>query len=736
MAPALDEEDDADYDFDVDSVLAKHLRQVTLSAMLTLEDSKRFGVKVEYHEGLKAVFSLIPGNAYDSSQRSWLFPLSQYRHVMDAMSDGRLRTRGVQLNMQPSLPDFVTNILKEAASRCNDEHLYDKLTRRSHESEMTLDERMMPFQREGVRHALRLGGRVLIGDEMGLGKTVQACCLLRCYSEDWPALVVVPKSLRDAWADALFAWLKLTDSEVFVIHNVKDADQLGPSFKPKVVVVSYDSLMRCPAKLRAMKFRVVVLDEAHYIKNSKAQRTKEAMPLLQDAKRVVLLTGTPALSKPAELVPLLQALMPSAGIKPTNFCERYSIPDKRYPGKFYGARNEPELNKLLAGTVMVRRLKKDVLHDLPAKRRQQIFIRLPDAQTKQVQALSREVEGLRAVMKSMDAAGGGAGMQGIAHEKQQAIMHLWRETAKLKVAAVSEYCADLLAEGRDAPKFLVFAHHQVLLDGVEQQVKACKVKYIRIDGQTSSEERAAGVSRFQNDEDVKVAILSIKAAGVGLTMTASSLVVFAELSWVPGDITQAEDRCHRIGQSSSVNVHFLLVRGSVDEIMWDTVQNKLGNVGKVLDGSGASIKVDATRELRGYSHIGAQAARPGGPSSGGGEEAFSDSDRDFVTTAGGGAAAAAGVVAGPANNAPAAGPAGARKSPLGGHGGGCRSLTPTAGGSSRRISDFFAPVARHADGKAPAGATKPAPGKGLKRGREAGGVIEVPSDDERDFKKR
>ncbi|GIM17500.1 hypothetical protein Vretimale_20047 [Volvox reticuliferus] len=578
-------------------------RSVTFAAGLGLEDNKRFVVRVGYHDALKAVFELITGaSGYNHSVKGWTFPLAQYKHVMSALTDGRLRTRGVQVTVQQTLPEFVGRMLHAAAARPNDERLYDKLTRRSHEGEQSLDEKMMPFQREGVRHALKVGGRVLIGDEMGLGKTVQACCLLKCYSEDWPALVVVPKSLRETWADALFMWLKLTDQDVFVINGPLDIEKLRgsqPLLRPQVIVVSYDTLSRAPEQLREFNPKMVVLDEA--------QRTKAALPLVQQARRAVLLTGTPALSKPAELVPLLQGLIPSANIKATEFSERYSVPDRRYPGKFFGSRNEVELNRLLQGTVMVRRLKRDVLKHLPAKRRQQVFVRLPDADMRKLSKMSKELEGIKAVADSMMSAGPGSALAGVCREQQQTIMRLWRDTAALKAAAVAEYCADLLEA--DGAKFLLFAHHQVLLDAVEAKVKSCKGGYIRIDGKTDSVARAEYVKRFQEDSDIKVAILSIQAAGVGLTMTASSLVVFAELSWVPGDIQQAEDRCHRIGQHTSVNIHFLLVRGSIDEIMWDTLQNKLDNVGKVLDGSGAFIKVDVTREVHGLG-IAAATVRP------------------------------------------------------------------------------------------------------------------------------
>ncbi|GLI68485.1 hypothetical protein VaNZ11_012913 [Volvox africanus] len=711
-------------------------QSVTFTAGLGLEDNRRFVVRVGYHDALKAVFELITGSSgYDHSVKGWTFPLAQYKHVMTALTDGRLRTRGVQVTVQQNLPEFVGRMLHATAARPNDERLYDKLTRRPHEGEQSLDEKMMQFQREGVRHALKVGGRVLIGDEMGLGKTVQACCLLKCYSEDWPALVVVPKSLRETWADALFMWLKLTDQDVFVINGPPDIEELRgsqPPLRPQVIVVSYDTLSRAPEQLRELNPKMVVLDEAHYIKNGKAQRTKAALPLVQQARRAVLLTGTPALSKPAELVPLLQGLIPSANIKATEFSERYSVPDRRYPGKFFGSRNELELNRLLQGTVMVRRLKRDVLKHLPAKRRQQVFVRLPEADMRKLSKMSKELEGIKAVADSMMSAGPGAVLAGVCREQQQTIMRLWRDTAGLKAAAVAEYCADLLEA--DGAKFLLFAHHQVLLDAVEAKVKACKAGYIRIDGKTESVARAEYVKRFQEDSDVKVAILSIQAAGVGLTMTASSLVVFAELSWVPGDIQQAEDRCHRIGQHTSVNIHFLLVRGSVDEIMWDTLQNKLDNVGKVLDGSGAFIKVDVTREVHG---LGATAAtvRPASDNEGG--EVFNTCP---ATMAVGGPAELGRMAAGTRGGASDWSSSEANKAARVSRGAGKAALV-VAG--TRRISDYFNPAGAGVAGEAGAAGkvqgSSEAGVAGKKRGRDPLDEVELINEDENsndDFKTR
>jgi len=130
-----------------------------------------------------------------------------------------------------------------------------------------------------------------------------------------------------------------------------------------------------------------------------------------------------------------------------------------------------------------------------------------------------------------------------------------------------------------------------LIDAIEQYLVKKKVKCIRIDGQTPVTTRQTLVADFQNKDDIKAAVLSIKSGGYGLTLTAASTVIFAELSWTPGDIIQAEDRAHRIGQVSSVNVYYLLSHGTIDDLIWGAVQGKLENLGQMLDGQEKTLDV-------------------------------------------------------------------------------------------------------------------------------------------------
>ncbi|CAA3030429.1 SWI SNF-related matrix-associated actin-dependent regulator of chromatin subfamily A 1 homolog [Olea europaea subsp. europaea] len=130
-----------------------------------------------------------------------------------------------------------------------------------------------------------------------------------------------------------------------------------------------------------------------------------------------------------------------------------------------------------------------------------------------------------------------------------------------------------------------------MIDSIHQFLLKKKVGCIRIDGSTPAASRQALVTDFQEKDSIKAAVLSIKAGGVGLTLTAASTVIFAELSWTPGDMIQAEDRAHRIGQVSSVNIYYLLANDTVDDIIWDVIQSKLENLGQMLDGHENSLQV-------------------------------------------------------------------------------------------------------------------------------------------------
>eukprot|EP00928_Gymnodinium_smaydae_P020340 TRINITY_DN17862_c2_g3_i1.p1 TRINITY_DN17862_c2_g3~~TRINITY_DN17862_c2_g3_i1.p1 ORF type:complete len:1002 (-),score=158.87 TRINITY_DN17862_c2_g3_i1:120-3041(-) len=427
-----------------------------------------------------------------------------------------------------------------------------------------LEGSLMPFQRAGVAFAIRRGGRCLIGDDMGLGKTIQAISVCCAFRNEWPVVVVVPNSLRYVWAEELERWIPdIGPQGVKVVKSGRDVDGFT-SGVASFYIVSYGLLARANLvrdHLREAKLKFVVVDESHMIKNRDALRTKEVLCVVQEASRVLLLSGTPALARPVELFTQVQAVEPSLFPSFNKYAQRYCNPRRTPYGYDYGgAAHLDELHAHLR-PIMVRRFKKDVLDELPSKRRQRIPL---EVDTKVLEPLRRE----QARVEDPK-------------EKQKILMQMYAATAEAKLDAACEYVEDLLQSGC---KFLVFAHHHIMLDALEAAAARRGAKSVRIDGGVGAEERARRVKEFQTQEEVRVAILGILAAGVGITLTAASLVVFAELHWTPGVLVQAEDRAHRIGQKSSVNIQYLIAKGTVDDVIWQSVYRKVGVVSKMCDG--------------------------------------------------------------------------------------------------------------------------------------------------------
>ncbi|XP_037552641.1 DNA annealing helicase and endonuclease ZRANB3 [Nematolebias whitei] len=451
--------------------------------------------------------------------------------------------------------------------------------------------RLMPFQREGVEFALSRNGRCMIADEMGLGKTVQAIAVAYTYRQEWPLLVVVPSSLKYPWIEELERWIpELQPGDINLVENKSDTMRIGSS---QVTILGY-GLLTTDARLLVealsrQQFSVVVVDESHYLKSRNAARTKILVPLVQSAKRALLLTGTPALGRPEELFMQIDALYPKRFGTWTDYAKKYCNAHYRYFGArrqwdCRGASNLEELHQKLS-QIMTRRLKADVLSQLPPKVRQRIPFDLPREAAKEASASFAEWERLMKGQRS-----GVLATDNPFTEVMSLVTQMYKQTAIAKAGAVKDYIKMMLEA--EQLKFLVFAHHLTMLQACTEAVIEAKAGYIRIDGSVPSSERIQLVHKFQSDPETRVAILSIQAAGQGLTFTAASHVVFAELYWNPGQIKQAEDRAHRIGQTSSVNVHYLIAKGTFDTVMWSMLNRKETVTGSTLNGRKEYLKAD------------------------------------------------------------------------------------------------------------------------------------------------
>nr|XP_015213854.1 PREDICTED: DNA annealing helicase and endonuclease ZRANB3 isoform X1 [Lepisosteus oculatus] len=451
--------------------------------------------------------------------------------------------------------------------------------------------RLLPFQREGVTFALSRRGRCMIADEMGLGKTIQAISVALLYKQEWPLLVVVPSSMRYPWVEEMEKWIpELNPDDINLVESKTDVGRIPTSL---VTVLGY-GLLTSDAKLllgalEAQSFRVVIVDESHYLKSRTAARTKILVPLIQKASRAVLLTGTPALGRPEELFMQIDALYPRRFGTWSDYAAKYCNAHFRFFGNrrqwdCRGASSLGELHQRLS-EVMIRRLKDEVLTQLPPKIRQRIPFDLPKEGSKEACASFEEWEKL---MRTLDA--GTAGTDNPFVEVMGLVTRMYKQTAIAKAGAVKDYIKMMLEN--EKLKFLVFAHHLAMLQACTEAVIEAKARYIRIDGSVPSSERIHLVHQFQSDPDTRVAVLSIQAAGQGLTFTAATHVVFAELYWDPGHIKQAEDRAHRIGQSCCVHVHYLIAKGTFDTVMWGMLNRKEGVTGSTLNGKKEHLKAE------------------------------------------------------------------------------------------------------------------------------------------------
>mmetsp|Transcript_37258 Transcript_37258/g.81146 ORF Transcript_37258/g.81146 Transcript_37258/m.81146 type:complete len:361 (+) Transcript_37258:586-1668(+) len=353
---------------------------------------------------------------------------------------------------------------------------------------------------------------------------------------------------------------------------------------------------------------MIICDESHALKTLEANRSINVRKIAVKAKRCLLLSGTPMFARPIELFSQLLTLRPDI-FKESEYQVRYCEPTLlKFKNKtireFKGCANEDELRFILVKYFMIRRLKSEVLKDLPSKVRSKFILAdLDSGAMNEIQTISnrmQEIDNLSAVGSEED-------INNLKNESKSTIMEWWRLTAKAKQPSVCDYLSENVfnqilydISNRESPfvnKFLIFGHHMLMLDAIETRVKTeiesntLDIDYIRIDGKVGSETRMELVNRFQNNSKTRIAVLSISAASVGLTLTKAQTVIFAEYIWTPALMIQAEDRAHRIGQTNSVSVVYLHADDTSDDMLHQILERKLRNVGLALDGSSGDLNM-------------------------------------------------------------------------------------------------------------------------------------------------
>lgn len=459
------------------------------------------------------------------------------------------------------------------------------------------------YQRAGIAFASQRQS-TLIGDEPGLGKTIQAIGVMnvKLLEQDrLRVLIACPNSLKFNWRRELTKWL-------IKRHVIGVAMPGAPlPIRADIVIVNYDVIYRNAEALRSVEWDVLVFDEAHLCKNEDSQRTVALLGrrktkkhgdavegIIARAKTRIALTGTPIVNRPVELWPIISALDPTTWTSFWAYAKRYCGATLGHGGRMdtRGASNLDELQDRLRSTIMIRRLKRDVLKDLPPKRRQIIEITddgaraVVEAEARASAVHDEAIDAARVDVElskaSDDAEAYKAAVAKLASAQKvkfQDISLQRHAVAVAKIPAVLDHLHGLID---DDPTFkvIVFAWHRDVIEAIRSEFAGIAVE---IHGDTPAEQRQEAVDRFQTDKTCRVFVGSITAAGVGLTLTAASTVVFAELDWVPGNVTQCEDRAHRIGQRDSVLVQHIVLEGSLDARMVNTLITKQDIADKALD---------------------------------------------------------------------------------------------------------------------------------------------------------
>lgn len=465
---------------------------------------------------------------------------------------------------------------------------------------------LRPFQRAGVKYAAT-AERTFIADDMGTGKTVQGLATVH-HKDAFPVVVVCPSTVKLSWRDhvnrevpgAPNGWLPTRKPRVLEGRKPNPAALRGVD----VVIVNYDILPAWVATLKALRPKALILDESHYIKSSKAQRSKAAKALaarIGSPGLVLCLTGTPNKNRPIEYAHQLEVmgrLEEFGGFM--RFAKRYCGAYRdRFGWNFDGATNLEELNEKLRGRCFIRRRKSEIMKELPPKQIARVPIELSNKgeyarveddvigwlreQVTRDAEFAEEIADLPEDEKKAAIRARQNDQEARARRAERLVQlnKLRLVSAQGKIKAATEWVTNFL-EGGDE-KLVVFADHVEVQKGLLSALRGYGPA--KLLGEDNAEERGAQIKRFQNDAECRVIICSLKAGGIGVTLTAASNVVFVEQGWTPADMDQAEDRCHRMGQDDQVTAWYLLAEGTIDDEMAALLAKKRAVVTAAADGT-------------------------------------------------------------------------------------------------------------------------------------------------------
>ena len=378
---------------------------------------------------------------HDDRMKIWTFNFDLYDKISSQLQADEFDV--VELN---DLPRFLVEGLKKYIKKVTADN-QDVEADPELKIETGLLDTLLPFQLEGIKFVVRHGGKALIGDEMGCGKTIQAIGVMQHYRQHWPVLLLVMPGLMAQWTSEILKFSGDILRPKDIVNVRKGSDVVGG----KVCLVPYSVLDKLveSRKLRTDMFGIVIADESHNLKNKDAKRTNSALPFLKQATVSLCLTGTPATNRPVELYTQLNGLLPHVFNNYDIFIKRYCDAKPAHFGSGMDARgssNEAELKMLLEGMIMIRRMKADVVRNLPEKSREVRHV-LPDPKTlvelKKLQKKKNHVQ-----LAIQDSSNDPSTTTSLNHELQALSTQMYTLTGISKVEAIKQELAKLIEESR------------------------------------------------------------------------------------------------------------------------------------------------------------------------------------------------------------------------------------------------------------------------------------------------
>lgn len=417
-----------------------------------------------------------------------------------------------------------------------------------------------PYQLAGIAY-MRDRHSSLNADVPRLGKTIQALGVVNNYDKPLRVLVVCPAIAKTNWCREATLWL---------MHPTTIGKAMGSKLPATdFLVINWEILSKHVDVLKKQHWDVVVFDEAHMMKNPKSQRGKAAKKL-DGTLHTLYLTGTPIYTRPIDLWPLLQRCDPSGiGSNWKSFVFTYC--DAKHDGfglDTSGASNEEDLQLKLRSRFMIRREKKDVGRQLPSTK-QNVFLPKEGLQALLAEERTTMEQNLIDLVESLDLAHAADDVVAELANKLLDPSHLFgpsstvrRKIAEAKIPMVVEFLQEILLTD---PKIVVFAHHRAVTEGLYEAL--AEFNPVLVNGGVTAKARDAALAKFDSDPSCRVFVGNIQSAGSAISLAAADTMVFAEISWIPTDMDQAEERIWNPVKQNPLSYFYLTVKGTMESAM-------------------------------------------------------------------------------------------------------------------------------------------------------------------------